>query len=106
MLCCIYGDVVFLIMKLKKDNELIGEAKKKPWCKIVFQHQDAETGATQEVEFTSFINPLTGDRLTSFNSRSPQINYTLAEVRNVIVNIRKKGKVISEEGSLNLLEKS
>ena len=62
---------------------------------IRFIHSDGETH-----EFSSWVNRLTGDRLSAFDGNPPTVNDSLSWVRSVFRDIRGKCKVIEQAGDL------
>jgi hypothetical protein len=59
--------------------------------KIRFIHKD-----DTEHTFTSVVNRLTGDRMSYFDSSAPTVGDSLAWVRSVFRDIRKKSKGVLE----------
>ncbi len=63
---------------------------------IRFTHSDG-----QAHEFYSWVNRLTGQRLSGFDNDPPSINDPLKWVRSVVRDIRAKAEVLEEIGTLN-----
>ncbi len=63
--------------------------KSKYWIELEFVH----TNDTKQL-FQSYINDLTGDRLTWFRGESPRMNHTIGEIKNIVKNIMSKSKEI------------
>lgn len=65
----------------------------KPSGKIRFIHSDGK-----EHSFYSVINDMSGSRLSAFDSDAPSIDDTLAWVKSVFRDIRKKAQVLEVVG--------
>ncbi len=78
-----------------KDNTAVHSLARPstPAGKIVFIHTDGK-----EHTFYSCINDLTGSRLSAFDGSPPTIDGSIAWVRSVFRDIRKKSTVVSSIG--------
>jgi hypothetical protein len=72
----------------------IGDTEK-PWGEIKFIHTDGK-----EHIFYSYINEMSGNRLSAFDNDPPSINDPIKWVKSVFRDIRKKATVIESIGNL------
>jgi hypothetical protein len=67
----------------------------KPWVRVEFTR---ENGA--KASFYSYINEMTGDRISGFGSEPPSLNDEMTWIKSVIKNIRKRCADVSVTGSI------
>lgn len=71
----------------------------KPWGMVEFIHTDGEKHT-----FKSFVNELTGDRLSWFDKNPPTTNDTVPEVKKIFANIKKKAvRIIKYYGTKDFM---
>jgi hypothetical protein len=51
-------------------------------------------------EFSSWVNSLTGDRLSAFDSNPPTVNDSLSWVKSVFRDIQSKNQVVEKTGNI------
>ena len=67
----------------------------KPWGEIKFIHSDGEIWV-----FYSYVNEMSGARLSAFNNEGPTIGDSMAWVKSVFRDIRAKTEVLECIGNL------
>lgn len=78
-------------MKEKPSHPLADASK--PWGVITFIHN----GKTHS--FSTFVNQMTGDRMTAFDNDAPGINDAMGWIHGVFQGISAAGKVVSYKGT-------
>jgi hypothetical protein len=73
--------------------------KTKPWGVISFIHSDG-----REHKFWTAVNKMSGSRLSAFDSNPPDIDESLAYIKTVFRDIRKRAKVTGFNGSKQFKE--
>lgn len=63
--------------------------KSKPWGEILFLHTDGKKHT-----YYSYVNTMSGDRLSAFDGNPPSIGDTIGYVKSVFRDIRKKAEVL------------
>jgi hypothetical protein len=51
-------------------------------------------------EFSSWVNSLTGDRLSAFDNNPPTVNDSLSWVKSVFRDIQSKNQVVAKTGNI------